>query len=186
MKSIFSVCVVLYATTNMAFGRDAFSSAGAVVQAGEPITIESSLTEMVDRDGVARLPQPDFRLRQQSSYDRLSKTRDEPDGWFANKDHTKNFVRVEENNGRQEWVIMEHHAPGVIVRSWMPDKRIPSGGKTPVDTKIRIYLDGNDELVIEGHMLDLFNGTSLIPPPLAHKSLASAVSFFWRFTNGLT
>ena len=44
-------------------------------------------------------PQSDFRLRQQSSYDRRSKTPDDPDGWFANKDHTNNFVRVEENNG---------------------------------------------------------------------------------------
>ncbi len=42
--------------------------------ADEPISIESLLTEMVDRDAVARFPQPDFRLRQQSSYDRLSKT----------------------------------------------------------------------------------------------------------------
>ena len=146
--------------------------------ATEPVSIESLLTEMVDRDAVARFPLPDFRLRQQSSYDRRSNTPDEPDGWFANKDHTKNFVRVEQNNGRQEWVIMEHDAPGAIVRTWMPDKRLSSGGKTPVDTKIRIYLDGSDEPVIEGHMLDLFNGTSLIPPPLAHKSLASAVSFF--------
>lgn len=147
-------------------------------QAAEPVSIESLLDEMTDRDSVARFPETHFRLRQASSYDRLSKTPGDPDGWFANKDHTKNFVRVEENNGRQEWVIMDHHAPGTIVRSWMPDKRIPSGGKTPVDTKIRIYLDGNDEPALEGHMLDLFNGTSLIPPPLAHKSLASAVSFF--------
>ena len=70
--------------------------------ATEPVSIESLLTEMVDRDAVARFPLPDFRLRQQSSYDRRSKTPDESDGWFANKDHTKNFVRVEQNNGRQE------------------------------------------------------------------------------------
>lgn len=54
----------------------------SVAQAGEPITIESLLTELIDRDAVARFPQPDFRLRQQSSYDRLSKTPDDPDGWF--------------------------------------------------------------------------------------------------------
>lgn len=87
LKTIFSVCVLLCATANVAFGRDASSSAGAAVQDVEPITIESLLTEMVDRDAVARLPQPDFRLRQQSSYDRLSKTPDDPQGWFANKDH---------------------------------------------------------------------------------------------------
>jgi len=63
---------------------------------------------MVDRDAVARFPQPDFRMRQQSRYDRLSKTPDDPDGWFANTDNTKSFVRVEVNNGRKEWVLMEH------------------------------------------------------------------------------
>jgi len=148
------------------------------VKPNNAVTIESLLREMIDRDGIARFPSPDFRLRTASSYDRRSKTPDEPDGWFANRDNTKNFVRIEQKDGRQEWVIMDHQAPGAIVRYWMPDKRIPSNGNTPVDTTIRIYLDGNDKPALEGHMLDLFNGTSVIPPPLAHKSLASAVSFF--------
>lgn len=72
---------------------------------------------------------------------------------------------------------MEHKGPGAIVRSWMPDRRIGTGRKND-DTTIHIYLDGHSEPVIEGNALDLFNGTSLIPYPLAHDSLASAVSFF--------
>ena len=152
--------------------------AGVAAHAAEPISIESLLDEMIDRDAVARFPQSNFRLRQQSSYDRLSKTPDDPEGWFANKDYNNNFVRVETNHGRREWVLMEHDGPGALVRSWMPDKRIASGGKTPVRATLRIYLDGADKPAIEGHVLDLFNGTGLIPPPLAHKSLASAVSFF--------
>ena len=147
-------------------------------RAAESVSIESMLDEMIDRDAVARFPQFNFRLRQQSSYDRRSKTPDDRDGWFANKDHTSQFVRVETKGGRREWVLMEHDGPGVLVRSWMPDKRVPSGGRTPVNATVRIYLDGEGRPAIEGHALDLFNGTGLIPRPFAHKSLASAVSFF--------
>ena len=141
------------------------------------ITVESLLNEMIDRESVARFPQPDFRLRAQTSYDRDSKTPDDPKGWFANRDATKNFVRIEERSGRKEWVIMDARGPGVIVRSWMPDRRIGPGRKQD-NTTIRIYLDDNPEPAIQGHALDLFNGTSLVPYPLAHPSLASAVSFF--------
>ena len=49
----------------------------AMAQAGEPVTMESLLTEMINRDGVARFPESDFRLRQHSSYNRVSKTLDE-------------------------------------------------------------------------------------------------------------
>jgi hypothetical protein len=38
------------------------------------VTLETLLDEMVDRDGMARFPAPEYRLRQQSSYDRGSKT----------------------------------------------------------------------------------------------------------------
>ena len=141
------------------------------------VNLASLLKEMTDRDALARYPQPGYQLRQFSSYNRESKTPDEVKGWFNNKDHN-NFIRVEGNQGRREWVIMDHEAPGVIVRSWMPDKRIAPGGKAPVNTVMRIYLDGADTPVIEGNMLDLFNGTGLIPPPYAHQSLSSAVSFF--------
>jgi len=154
----------------------------SAAQAGEPITMESLLSEMVDRDAVARFPQPDFRLRQQSSYDRLSKTPDDPDGWFANKDHTKNFVRIETNDRRREWVLMEHDGPGALVRSWMPDKRIPSGGKTPVNTTVRIYLDGADKPAIEGHALDLSLKLGSYADPQVTRSVVLKIEFDGRQT----
>ena len=153
-------------------------SAAAEAEPHTEISLTSLLNEMVDRDALARYPQPGYRLRQFSSYDRDSKSPDDPKGWFANKDATKNFIRVEENQGRREWVIVEHEAPGVIVRSWMPDQRLAPGRKSPVTTVLRMYLDGADTPAIEGNMLDLFNGTGPIPPPFAHPSLSSAVSFF--------
>ncbi|MDX2430790.1 MAG: DUF2961 domain-containing protein, partial [Bacteroides sp.] len=144
------------------------------------ITIESLLEEMVNRDAVARYPHPDFRLKQQSSYNRASTSPEDTLGWFHNFDRNTdsthhNFVRIEENQGRKEWVLMEHEGAGAIVRTWMPFR---SAGKPESTTHIRIYLDGSEEPVLEGNLLGLFNGTGLFPYPFAHKSLRSAVSFF--------
>ncbi|MDF7823629.1 DUF2961 domain-containing protein [Pontiellaceae bacterium B12227] len=148
--------------------------------AAKPVTIESLLTEMTDRDSVARYPAADFRLKQHSSYNRASKTPDEPKGWFTNhdfnssdKDH--NFIRIEEKDGKKEWVLMDHEGPGAIVRSWMPWRKTKSSA---TDINMKIYLDGSDEPAFEGNMLGLFDGTGLIPYPFAHPSLRSSVNFF--------
>ncbi len=145
-----------------------------------PVSIESLLSEMVDRESVARYPEADFRLKQHSSYNRASKTPDEPEGWFTNKDFNskpddRNFIRIEENNGRKEWVLMDHQGPGAIVRTWMPWRNPKHAG---TDINMRIYLDGADEPALEGNMLGLFDGSGVIPYPLAHSSLRSAVNFF--------
>jgi hypothetical protein len=144
------------------------------------ITIQSLLKEMVNRDKIARFPEADFRLKQHSSYNRASKTPDDFEAWFNNKDHNtketdQNFIRIEENNGLKEWVIMDHQGAGAIVRTWMPFR---NQNNPDTDTQIRIYLDGATEPVLEGNMLGLLNGTGLFPYPFAHKSLRSAVSFF--------
>jgi hypothetical protein len=151
-----------------------------VVQAQEPVSIESLLNEMVDSDSVARYPQQDFRLKQHSSYDRRSTSPDDPTGWFMNKDANwsakdTNFIRVEENGGKKEWVLMDHEGPGAIVRTWMPWHNPKNGGS---DITMRIYLDGSDEPALEGNMLGMFDGTGIIPYPFAHPSLRSAVNFF--------
>jgi hypothetical protein len=70
--------------------------------AAEEVSLQALLTEMVDRDAIARRPAPAFVCKQSSSYDRLQKTPADPAGWFANKDHDQ-FIRTEENNGHKEW-----------------------------------------------------------------------------------
>jgi len=146
------------------------------------VTLETLLNEMVDRDWMAQFPSPEYRLRQQSSYDRGSKTPDDPKGWFANKDRG-HFIRTESNNGRKEWVLMEHKGAGAMGRTWMPDPRITpmvlSGrGKAPAELgMLRIYLDGKPEPALEGPTYDLLNGTSITSYPFGHKSLSSAVSY---------
>ncbi len=69
------------------------------------VTLETLLNEMVDRDQLTRFPVADYRLRQQSSYDRRSKAPGNPKGWFANRDRG-HFIRTEVNSGRKEWVLM--------------------------------------------------------------------------------
>ena len=71
---------------------------------------------------------------------------------------------------------MDHEGPGTLVRTWMPWRNQAKLNET--DTRIRIYLDGATEPVLEGNMLGIFDGTGLIPYPLAHPPLRSAVSFF--------
>lgn len=148
--------------------------------AAEPVSTESLLREMVDRERLARYPQVDFRLKQDSSYDRSSISPDDEKGWFANydrstNDNQANFIRTEQNQGRKEWVVMEDEGPGSIVRFWVPWRNQLKPG---TDIIIRFYLDGKSEPAIEGNMFELFQGKGLVPFPLAHESLRSAVSFF--------
>ena len=159
------------------------------VDKNKTITMVSLLKEMTDRDAIAKFPQNNFRLKQESSYNRASKSPKDSVGWFTNKDFNikpeegselnngqqGNFIRIDENNGEKEWVLMDHKGSGALVRTWMPFLNAKNPNTTSV---IKIYLDGASEPVLEGNALGLLNGTGLIPFPLAHKSLRSAVSFF--------
>lgn len=147
---------------------------------GETISIESLLNEMVDRDAVARFPENDFRLKQDSSYNRASVTPEDSEGWFDNFDRSTddehhNFIRMEMTNGRKEWVVMEDLGAGAITRIWVPWRNQLKPG---TDITIRFYIDGASEPALEGNMFDLFQGKGLVAFPLAHESLRSAVSFF--------
>lgn len=149
-------------------------------QQQEPISITTLLHEMVDREAIAKYPESNFRLKQESSYNRASVSPDDTLGWFNNKDNnTKpsdhNFIRIDTINGEPEWVMMDHQGAGAIVRTWMPFR---NASKPTTNSIIRFYLDGAEAPALEGNMLGLLNGTGLFPYPFAHKSLRSAVSFF--------
>jgi hypothetical protein len=133
--------------------------AAAAAQERE-ITLETLLKEMIDRDAVARWPDPPYKCMQASSYDRRSKTPDDPAGWFANNDWSQ-FVRSEEHKGRVEWVLMDAAGPGVIVRQWWGGKMPPKGAV------LRFYLDGAEEPAIEGYPNDILSGGALAPEPLS-------------------
>jgi len=146
------------------------------------ISISSLLNEMVDRDAISRFPENNFRLKQESSYNRASKTPNDTVGWFINQDFNRkekeedvNYIRTEDINGQKEWVMVDHQGSGAIVRTWMPFLNAKKPNTTSI---IKIYLDGAKEPTLQGNMLGLLNGTGLFPFPFAHKSLRSAVSFF--------
>ena len=170
-------CFAAYTTLILAVANVAAQPTGSNSQTeGAPtVSIESLLGEMVDRDSIARYPQQNFRLKQASSYNRASKTPDDPKGWFNNIDRNEQVVRIDEKDGKQEWVLMDHTGPGAIVRSWMPwHTQLKSGS----DITLRIYLDGEETPALEGNLLGMFDGSGFVPFPFAHTSLRSAVSFF--------
>jgi hypothetical protein len=114
----------------------------------QTITLESLLREMVDMERLAAIPEPYYDSDQQSSYDRAS-TAPDKEGWFANGDAGQ-FIRKEQHQGRDEWVMAEMDGPGVICRIWSAN---PDGGGN-----IRVYLDDLETPVIEEDFLQLTSG----------------------------
>ncbi|MHC4325459.1 MAG: DUF2961 domain-containing protein, partial [Planctomycetota bacterium] len=103
----------------------------------ETITIKSLLEEMVDRDCIAMLPEPAYTCKQFSSYDRNSTEPGSPT-WWANADRSF-FIRIEDNKGRKEHVLMDVAGPGAVVRFWATWHG-PGGGEFSNGT-LRVYLD---------------------------------------------
>ncbi|MHC4964938.1 MAG: glycoside hydrolase family 172 protein, partial [Planctomycetota bacterium] len=132
------------------------SGPAAADDRAETITLASLLEEMIDREVLARVPDPAYTCRQFSSYDRAARSPDEE--WFANHDANQ-YLRTEENDGRQEWVLMDTPGPGAVVRIW--------SANPPDDGTLRIYLDGSNEPVIAAPMADLLGGKWRVAPPLS-------------------
>ncbi|HOW64621.1 MAG TPA: DUF2961 domain-containing protein [Verrucomicrobiota bacterium] len=119
------------------------------------ITTADLLDDMTNLSALAEFPSPAYTCRQFSSYDRKSKSPSED--WFANGDSGQ-YLRVEERNGRQEYVMMDTAGPGAIVRIWSAN---PEG-------TLRIYLDQAEQPALEATMSDLLGGKYPgLPKPLA-------------------
>ncbi|MEI6644559.1 MAG: glycoside hydrolase family 172 protein [bacterium] len=121
------------------------------------ITLKTLLADMTNRDALARWPQPAYTCKQASSYDRRQ-TIPNGDRWHANIDY-KQFIRIEENEGRQEWVLMEHDGPGAVVRFWIPLER--------KNCLVRFYFDGSSTPAIAVKLHELLAGRGFVKPPLA-------------------
>lgn len=125
-----------------------------------PVTLASLLEEMTNRAALARLPEPAYVLKQASSHDRATVSPANAETWFANKDHGQ-FIRVETNDARREWVIMEHEGPGAVVRFWLPLH-------PPKDDQIiRFYFDASSTPAIAVKLNELLSGRGFVPPPFA-------------------
>lgn len=98
------------------------------------ITFADLLAEMQSFEEAAKYPAYNYTTHQASSYDRKSVTPGTPD-WFANVDG-RGFIRSEKNEGRTEYVMMEHYGPGVITRIWLTSL-------TDNKAILRFYFDGS-------------------------------------------
>jgi hypothetical protein len=155
----------------------------ASLDAAEPVTLESLLHEMADRSELTRICDPPYVAKAATSYDRESKVNDPADGlyvekkgrdwgkgWFANRDFNQ-FIRVEKNDGRTEYVLMEDKGPGAIVRWWATANNRGT---------IRIYLDGAAEPVIAMKPAELVGGDKLAPYPLSFRASNDKTNPNWR------
>ena len=122
-----------------------------------PVTLDSLLGELTSNDARARWPEPAFKVRQASSYDRKRTAPDKPD-WFANNDGS-NYIRTEEHHGHRELVMMDADGPGAIVRFFFTN----NGN---LDNHIRVYLDGAEEPTLDWPSSDLLQDGLGVGRPL--------------------
>ncbi|MBL8762669.1 MAG: DUF2961 domain-containing protein [Phycisphaerae bacterium] len=141
--------------------------AAAVSAPSDPpaVNLDSLLREMTDPAALARFPSPAYTCAQSSSYDRASTKpgvvdQEGLDTWFANGDYNQ-FLRVEETEGRREWVLLDAAGPGAVVRLW--------SANPPRDAILRFYLDGAGTPAWQGSFQSLTSGAGPIAKPLSEE-----------------
>lgn len=137
------------------------------------VTLESLLGEMTDQTQLARFPRQEYQSLQASSYNRASKVPGQPD-WFADSDGVS-WIREELNDGKTEYVVMEHTGPGCITRLWTPFFYYDFNNRK--GPNIRIYLDGSKTPVIDECFIDLLSGKGSVKPPFAGFTARAGVCF---------
>ncbi len=137
------------------FLSPACAASGDTSPGGDEISMRSILPEMTDLGRMADFPDPPYTCRQFSSYDRASKS--PAQNWFANGDRG-HYLRVEDREGRKEYVMMDAEGPGAVVRIWSANP----------DGVLRIYIDGAEKPALEAPMKDILGGRYPgIPKPIA-------------------
>jgi len=122
------------------------------------VTIDTLLTEMTSREHLTCIPAERYNLLQFSSHNRESVS-PAKEGWFANSDMSF-FMRVEENAGRREFVLLDAEGPGAIVRWWMTFYKAQNG-------LIRVYIDNKPFPEIIGSPAEFLRGKLVASPPLS-------------------
>lgn len=120
----------------------------------EKITIHSLLLEMVDRENIARYPDPAFTLKQFSSYDRASVDPNDS-AWYANWDrsmfiseeagmfHVDAHIPLSPVHGKFRISINSKMAPEVL------NAYSNMGGTQLVDLGNHSIRQGENEIIIE-------------------------------------
>lgn len=123
----------------------------AVPVLAAPVTFESLLAEMTSLEFLTRAPDPAYTCKQFSSYDQRST---DPavltdENWFANGDRGQ-YLRKEQRNGQEEYVLADVAGPGALVRFWSAN---------PVDAgTVYVYLDGEKAPSIEMPLTEMLGG----------------------------
>ncbi len=134
---------------------------GLFVLLGFPQTSRAAITtgtlfeEMVDMNGLARFPEPAYRMVQFSSTDRRSNLPGGP-GWFANSDgfggepipNFEKVLREPDADGIGEYLIADVAGPGAVVRVWT----------AAIAGQMRVVLDDAETPLYEGSADDFFRG----------------------------
>jgi hypothetical protein len=127
------------------------------------IDFGSLLEELTDRQRLASFPGDLYTLHQASSYDRRSVEKDK-EGWYANNDWD-GYIRKENINGRDEYVLMDTDGPGVITRFW-------AAGHPNQKAHLRFYIDGQSTPFWEAdHTGALIGQNESIGAPLSERSV---------------
>ena len=140
----------------------------------QEIHLTTLLNEMVDREEITRFPENSYRCLQSGSYNRESVSPDKP-GWFADSDGI-GFIRIEESNGKKEWVLMEDDGPGVITKIWAVC--FYYGLADTTGANIKFYLDGATEPAINTNFFALVKGQDFVKAPFADKSARAGNLYF--------
>ncbi len=111
------------------------------------LTYPEIVNRLTDLEALAKLPEEGEKSAMWSSYDRESKV-DSATGEFINWDANDDglnpqFIRKEDENE----VLAEMEGPGAIVRIW---------SASPADGKVKIYIDGEEESVLDLSFIDYF------------------------------
>jgi len=123
------------------------------------VRLEDLVTEMTDRGALTEFPDPPYVCKQFSSYNRTS-VKPGDYTWFANLDNNY-FIRVEENQGRREFVLFDAEGPGAVVRFWATFSNYKKTGI------LRFYFDNETDPRIEGEAMDIISGGKLVDWPLS-------------------
>ena len=112
----------------------------------EVLSYEDVVGRLTDLKSLAELPKPGEKSAMWSSYDRKSKIDSAGNfvNWAANIDGLEpQYIRKEGENE----VLAEMEGPGAIVRIW---------SASPRDGKVKIYIDGEEEPVLDLAFIDYF------------------------------
>lgn len=158
----------------------------------EKVTLDSLLDELTDLGRLAVVPRPAYTCKQFSSYDRKSTDPKvlSDDNWFANGDRGQ-YLRKEQRDGKDEFVLMDVDGPGAIVQFWSANAN--DGGtvyfyfdneKTPsYQIDMMDMLGGKKEPFIQPMAIELSKGwNSYLPMPYAKhcKVTSSKWDFYYH------